>query len=240
MDRTMKMIAGVGLGAGLMYFLDPTRGRARRARLQGQLTRLTHEACHAADVVSRDATNRAQGLWAEARSAVSGTTPDDRTLAERVRAHLGRCVSHPRAIAVTAHEGTVTLSGPVLAREVNGVVGAIGNVPGVRRVESRLEIHRDADIPALQGGVSRTGARAELAQKNWSPTTRTLAGAVGVGLMGNCLVQRDLTACVLGTIGFGLFLRATTNAPIGDAVRQAATLAPEAPRPPRAAVGSPA
>jgi hypothetical protein len=130
------------------------------------------------------------------------------------------------------------LTGPVLAREVNGVVGAIGNVPGVRRVESRLEIHRDPDIPALQGGVTRTGARGELAQKNWSPTMRTLAGTVGVGLMSNCLVQRDLTGSVLGTLGFGLFLRAATNVPIGDAVHQAAALVPDVPRAPRGAVGS--
>jgi hypothetical protein len=235
MNRTVNMLAGVGLGAGLMYLFDPTRGRARRGRVRDQVNRLMNQACHAADVVSRDAANRAQGLWAEARSAASGMTPDDRTLAERVRAHLGRCVSHPRAIVVTAHEGTVTLTGPVLAREVNGVVGAIGNVPGVRRVESRLEIHRTPDTPALQGGVPRTGARGELAQKNWSPTMRTLAGAAGVGLMGNCLARRDPTACVLGTLGFGLFLRAATNAPIGDAVRQVAALAPEAPR---AAVGA--
>lgn len=222
MDQALRVLAGVGLGAGLMYFLDPVRGRGRRALMRDQFVRLSHEVRDAADVVTRDAANRARGLWADARSAVVGTTPDDRTLAERVRSHLGCCVSHPRAIAVTAADGTITLTGPILAHEVSGLLACVSGVPGVRDVVNGLEVHREAgNHPALQGGMPQTGARGELFQENWSPTLRALAGAVGIALMGNCLAQRDLVSCLFGTVGFGLFLRAATNISVGGFVEQA-------------------
>ena len=221
MDQLFRQLGGIGLGATLMYFLDPQGGRRRRALVRDQLTSLSHEMSEFSDVVRRDAANRAQGLWAEARSAVTGKTPDDRTLAERVRSYFGRCVSHPRALRVAVDDGRVTLTGPVLADEVDGLVSCVRNVPGVTDVVNRLDVHREAgDLPALQGGTARTGARSELFQDNWSPTLRLLAGAVGVGLMGNCLAQRGLTACLLGTVGLGLFLRATTNTSVGEAVGQ--------------------
>jgi len=95
MEQTLRLLGGIGLGAGLMYFLDPQQGRRRRALVRDQFTHLSHEASEAADVTARDAANRAAGVWAEAKAAVTGRTADDRILAERVRSHLGRCVSHP-------------------------------------------------------------------------------------------------------------------------------------------------
>jgi hypothetical protein len=221
MDQTLRTLACVGLGAGLMYLLDPVRGRRRRAIARDQFIRLAHEARDAADVAARDAANRARGAWAEARSAVAEEAPDDRTLTARVRSRLGRCVSHPRAVAVTADHGRVTLSGPILAREVEGLLACVAGVPSVRAVDDRLEVHQEAgNHPSLQGGVPRTGARGELFQENWSPTLRVLAGTAGLGLMGNCLAQRDLVSCLLGTVGFGLFLRAATNTSAAEAVRR--------------------
>lgn len=128
---------------------------------------------------------------------------------------------------MTAENGTVTLSGPILTNEVDGLLACVRGVPGVTRVENRVETHdRADDHPALRGGVPRTGGRGELFQTRWSPTFRLLAGAVGVGLMTNCVAKRDIEAALLGTLGFGLFLRAATNTGPGELIGEALPAAP--------------
>ncbi len=62
MDRTLSLLAGLGLGAGLMYLLDPQMGRRRRALVRDKAARLAHEAQDAAQVVGKDFGNRARGL----------------------------------------------------------------------------------------------------------------------------------------------------------------------------------
>lgn len=104
----------------------------------------------------------AGAMWlmspARARSR-SDSTPDARKLAERVRAELGRVVSHPRAIDVSMlHEGCVRLSGPILSSEADTLLAAIARVRGVATVEDDLERHDTPEgVPPLQGGHFRTG-----------------------------------------------------------------------------------
>ena len=71
----------------------------------------------------------------------------------RVRSELGRVVSHPRAIHVAARDGVVTLTGPILAHEVEPLVAAVASVRGVRDVQHLLDVHdHPGRFPALQGG----------------------------------------------------------------------------------------
>jgi hypothetical protein len=72
MERTVAFLAGVGVGAGLMYILDPRMGRRRRALVRDQATHLVHEAQDAAGAVARDVTNRARGLAAGDLSVLVG------------------------------------------------------------------------------------------------------------------------------------------------------------------------
>jgi uncharacterized membrane protein len=133
-----------------------------------------------------------------------------------VRSKIGRIVSHPRAIEVAVHDGRVTLSRPVLAREVDHLLEQVTTVRGVTGVENRLEIHPQAGaVAGLQGGRGRPGERSALAQASWSPTTRLLAGAVGGALFAYGLTERFPIACVLGTVGLGLMARAATNLELG-------------------------
>src|SRR5947209_8543715 len=44
MNRGITLIGGLGLGAGLMYLLDPERGRRRRTLLRDRLVSLGREA----------------------------------------------------------------------------------------------------------------------------------------------------------------------------------------------------
>lgn len=53
--------------------------------------------------------------------------------------------------------------------------------------------------------------RSESTQENWSTATRLVAAGTGFWLMANCLERRTFDAALLGTLGFGLCLRALTN-----------------------------
>ena len=49
-------------------------------------------------------------------------------------------------------QGDVTLRGPVLDTEIDGLLHAVRAVPGVRAVLNQLELHsRPGNIPGLQG-----------------------------------------------------------------------------------------
>src|SRR5262245_38099208 len=132
MNRELMFLGGLGLGAGLMYFLDPVAGRRRWELLGDQLAGTAGRLEHCASATGRDISHRAWGLASEAASAVSEKDNSDPVLTARVRSKMGRYVSHPGAIEVTVRDGRVTLSGPVLADEVDDLLGCVHSVPGVR------------------------------------------------------------------------------------------------------------
>lgn len=185
-DNRGALLTGVGLGAGLMYFLDPGQGRRRRALVRDKLVRAARVSGDAAKATRRDLTNRASGAAALARGVLRRRPVDDQVLLERVRARLGRVVSHPRAIDVGVAEGVVTLRGPILAREGSRLLRAVERVRGVRDIVNALEEHQSAaNVPSLQGGSTPPGLRAAFLHGQWSPTTRLMTGllaAAGTGL----------------------------------------------------------
>jgi osmotically-inducible protein OsmY len=63
----------------------------------------------------------------------------DEKLAARVRARLGRFTSHAHAVKVSAQDGCVTLSGPVLQSELDNVLWAVKKVPGLRDLRCELQ-----------------------------------------------------------------------------------------------------
>lgn len=212
MNARVTMVTGAGLGAGLMYLLDPEQGDRRRALIRDQVARLLRRTGRAAGVTARDVRHRTGGLLAEWRGRFAEHEVGDETLVQRVRSTMGRAVSHPRALDVTAAGGQVTLSGPVLRDEVRSLLSAVSRVRGVRQVHDRLEPHDRAEgVPALQGGLRRTGERQAFMQEVWSPTTRALAGATGVGLALYGAKRRDGVGALLALAGVGLLLRAVTN-----------------------------
>ncbi|MEZ0227179.1 MAG: BON domain-containing protein, partial [Planctomycetota bacterium] len=117
-------ILSVGTGAGLMYLLDPERGRRRRALLRDKAAHGAREVRRALGLASRDLVNRSRGVVAEVRHKIESGDADDDVLIERVRARIGHVASHPHAIHVEAEDGHVTLTGPILADEVVPVVEA--------------------------------------------------------------------------------------------------------------------
>jgi len=63
---------GAGLGAGLMYLLDPDRGRRRRALVRDKAVHLARVTERTLEVRSREMKNRAQGFAAQIRSLLRG------------------------------------------------------------------------------------------------------------------------------------------------------------------------
>jgi uncharacterized membrane protein len=208
-------LTGVGLGAGLSYFLDPDRGARRRARIRDTVAHSATLTRRAVGTTGRDARHRLYGTAASMRSLVRRGEVDDHVLVERVRAKLGRLVSHPHAIHVVASAGNITLSGPILTREASRLVHVIRRVSGVRDVIDNLERHDQAgNVPSLQGGRAPGGDRVDILQYYWSPTTRTIVGTAGATLATAGLVRRDLRGAAAVLAGAGLLARAATNQPL--------------------------
>jgi len=207
-----SVLGALGIGAALMYFLDPDRGRRRRALLRDQVVHAGRRLREARRVTAVDIANRSTGLWAEAsRRFRAGAMVPDRELTERVRSKLGRVVSHPHAIEVAVRDGRVTLSGPILMEEVHPLVSCVEGIEGVKSVEDRLSAYAEAArVSSLQGGRPRAN-RFELFQRNWSPAARVLVGGVGAGLMLAGTRARGAASLALELLGGGLLLRAATN-----------------------------
>ncbi|HKQ72432.1 MAG TPA: SRPBCC family protein [Blastocatellia bacterium] len=212
MNAALAASAALGAGAGMMYLFDPDRGACRRAKLRDGVTHAINRTGAAAGSTSRDLINRARGLVAQTASIFRRGDTDDDTLEARVRSRMGRAVSHPGAIEVTAHDGIVKLSGAILSHEVDSMLSCIRATPGLRSIDNRLRIHgKSGDLPDLQGGRERPGARFELMQSNWSPATRLLTTLTGGALMAVCMRRKDALGVAAGTLGFGLMMRGVTN-----------------------------
>jgi BON domain len=185
--NSRDVLLGAGIGAALVYMIDPNNGRRRRALARDQMVRMSRKTRDAADSTFRDLANRTRGIVATSRRSEPAAV-DDATLVERVRAKLGRVSSHPRAIEVDARDGVVTLRGPILAREADQVVGTIESVRGVTNVSDQLERHDTAEgVPSLQGEGNVPGLRLDIFQSNWAPATQAIVAAAGLAATGVCL-----------------------------------------------------
>lgn len=214
MNKNILFLGGIGIGAGLMYMLDPDKGRRRRALARDAVNHVVSVTDHAVGKTSRDLGNRADGVTAELKKLFRCEEADDQVLAARVRSQLGRNVSHSHAINVATSQGRVTLSGHILAGEVGRLIKRVWAVPGVTCVESKLEVHQEAEkFPSLQGGTPHTGELPELFQSNWSPAIRLLMGLGGGALIAHAARRKDLIGA---GVGLGLLTRGLTNMEIQD------------------------
>jgi osmotically-inducible protein OsmY len=161
MNRRWTIVSGVGLGAALMYLLDPDRGRRRRKLLRDRAVHVFHKTADGLCYASRGAAQSAEALSARARSLLTRSWVGDEVLVERVRSKIGHVVSHPGAIEVTAEDGRVILAGPILAGEVEDLLASVSRVGGVTGVENRLEVDEVAGhVPEFQGRRSEAPAEA--------------------------------------------------------------------------------
>ncbi|MFN3326629.1 MAG: SRPBCC family protein [Bryobacteraceae bacterium] len=216
MNRSTTLLSGIGLGAGLMYFFDADKGRRRRAKVRDKARSVAARSRHLTGKTQRDMRNRVEGLAAAIASWGRSHEADPDVLIARVRSRIGRAVSHPSAIEVTARNGRVILHGDVLERELEELLSVVGSVPGVHEVENRLAVHEHAgDISSLQGGTPVSGPRSELMQTNWTPAVRTVVGALG-SAMALYALRGGVAGTVSGLAGAGMLARTVTNKEIAS------------------------
>lgn len=196
-----ESLTSAGVGAGLMYFLDPHSGHRRRAQVRDRATRARRRLLRAVGRTGRDLWHRGRGLAARARATMTPESPSDQVVLGRVRARLGRYVAHARSIHVEVRQGAVQLTGPILAREADALVASIGKIGGVRTVVDRLERH--------ESGLPRSLADDSPA---WRPPTRLVA-ELGGGLVGLYAARRGRWSLALAGGGAVLLARVRRTGP---------------------------
>ncbi len=229
MNQKVSLVSGVSLGAAAMYFLDPDRGKRRRALVYDQVAHVARLTKSGLEKSARDLRQRRSGLVAERRWRPTHEEVPDEVLVARVRSKIGHVTSHPGALEITASNGIVQVSGPILASEVERTLAYIRSVRGVKGVDNHLEVHEQPDdIPALQTGraVPRALQRQET---RWSPATRFVAITSGGLLALFGIRRRGIAGSIACAIGTGLLTRGMTNMGLRrlvgiDASRPAITL----------------
>lgn len=153
-SHTSASLSGAILGAAAMYMLDPQQGNRRRALARDKAMRGGRLLLREARKRAKDMANRAYGQGAELVSGMRDRRSDidDQRLVERVRAQLGHVCGHPGSLDVTARDGVVTVSGPVMRGEARKIENRLRETRGIGECRLRLQEHDSpADIPGLQG-----------------------------------------------------------------------------------------
>jgi hypothetical protein len=205
-------VAAIGLGSGLMFFLDPDRGKRRRAMVRDRAAHLARQTSRYADKTMRDVANRTHGLAVEAQSLLRHEPIPDEILEARIQTRIGRLVSRPHHVQVIVSSGRVTLEGTVLPNEMVRLVAGIATMRGVVGVTNHLHpfgVESHGPTPAgeaLSNGFS--------IPETWPPATRFAAGvaggmaaAAGLWMGGN----RGVIAAMLTMSGTSLLARSVSN-----------------------------
>ncbi|HLL21265.1 MAG TPA: SRPBCC family protein [Kofleriaceae bacterium] len=195
---------GLLFGAALMYFCDPTRGRARRTRVRVLFDHARAKERRFLSRAARDAQRRLRGAI-ERRRHTPKVDVSDEVLDARIRSVLGHAPSHVGDVHLQVRGREVWLRGIVLMREANAIVKLVKHVPGVRAVHDQLERHASADIPALQRALPHKAGM-------WPPSLQL--GAIASGAImatWGLLARRGVTGALLATAGSALALRGGFN-----------------------------
>jgi uncharacterized membrane protein len=208
--KVKTLLTTIGLGAGLMYFLDPQHGNRRRAMVVDKANRFVNNLDTSIDTAVQDARNRARGVLSEMTARLSDQGAPDWILEERVRSNLGRIGRSTRTLDIRAEGGRLHLGGTVLRGDEESIVRAALRTRGVHGVENNLRVVDDPqDIPALQ--QTSSSMMSQQTQRNWSPATRLLSGVGGSLLTLYGLTRRGVAKPVLSTAGLVLTARGVTN-----------------------------
>jgi len=141
MNKHLATAGAAAAGALAMYYLDPQLGAGRRAVL-AELVR---------GGLPGERRLPARGRLAR-RASLRNAHADPRSDAElrgRIQHSLGRMVSHPGALRVDVDKGVVRLSGRVLAKEREGLLAQLQQMPGVQKLVNATTAH---DLPQEMAG----------------------------------------------------------------------------------------
>ena len=217
----LALARGIALGAGLMYMLDPVSGRRRRAIIRDKAVGAMYDAEEFLEGAAEDLGNRARGLAAETISTMRNAPVSDSALHDRVRAMMGRIVSHPRAVNVMVNGSRVTLSGPIFADEAPKLIDSVARMRGVQGVENLLETHTaPTDHPSLQGAAVANEPVPEYMQTYWTDGPRLLACIAGCALTFKGARHGGILGMAASLVGLTLMSEASVRTPRADQPRR--------------------
>jgi osmotically-inducible protein OsmY len=143
--------AAAGTGALAMYYLDPDRGRARRARSRDMLLAAGRDMTEEAEKRSRYYEGRLEG--AQARLAGRGRLHpvDDHVVKQGIRQQLSSAGVDMSDVVIDVTDGVVGLRGKASTdSEIRKIELEVMTVPGVEEVRSWLHLPgEDAPNKAL-------------------------------------------------------------------------------------------
>ena len=208
MSTFTRTMGAATVGGLLVYFLDPDTGKRRRALVKDRSVKLVKDADRAIEKASRDLSNRARGAVAEARSLVPLSGVSDEVLVEQLRARVGRVISFPHFLEVSARDGVVTLRGAVLESELDNLLSAVASTRRVSSIRNELKTYREPrEIPGLQHG----DIRRRTAALGWTPAARLAMAAAGGALALYGGARGSIVGRTTRLAGLGLLARALTN-----------------------------
>jgi hypothetical protein len=199
------MIGGALIGSAAMYFMDPDRGRSRRAIIRDRAKGELRSKSEALNVMTRDFQHRVEGMRHEINSRMAPDKANDAIIEQRVCSAIGHACTHNRCLDVNVKDGVVQISGPVLASEAQAVIRAVRGVRGVTQVHNLMTTHESAAEvpefhnqmpPATKATATTTPARAFI----------ELCGGGLLALYG--IARRGVVGNVCGLVGAGMIARA--------------------------------
>jgi osmotically-inducible protein OsmY len=144
-SRTGALLLAAGIGAAVMYLLDPERGARRRAIARDRTRSALRSGAEELGRRAEDARNRVSGALSTTRGRLRQDSPDDDRLVARVRAELGHHTDEAGHIEVLASNGTVTLRGRIPEEERGELLRAARKVRGVQALNDELETEPSGD-----------------------------------------------------------------------------------------------
>jgi hypothetical protein len=91
MNKGLRLISAAGMGAGLMYLLDPARGKRRRALIANKVTHAARVTSEVTGKTRRDLRNHLLGAIAEIESLFQTREVSDDVLQAARAFGVGSC-----------------------------------------------------------------------------------------------------------------------------------------------------
>ena len=76
MSRALLFLTGIGVGAAVMYILDPDGGGRRRALIRDKAVSIGNDVTEAVRKTTTDLSNRAQGVMHDAKGVIGSVGED--------------------------------------------------------------------------------------------------------------------------------------------------------------------
>jgi len=159
--KKRSILAAGALGASVAYFLDPDRGKTRRAKALDQVRAAFRRFGRRSGRLARKAESDAHAAWQRATHPVPENPPtDDETLKQKVETELfGKPGVAKGKIVVNVEDGVVVLRGEVDNTEQMTDLAALAlKIPGVAGVQNLL--HLPQEPPPNKAAARRASAKA--------------------------------------------------------------------------------